>query len=76
MRHILNSKPEEETPIPPEIRVEVMASKPRVKARINEIVSRIREQEESRRTAETPGEMVEETAVSTDEGTQTLPTLD
>ena len=76
MRHIFNSMPVEETQIPPEIQVEVMASKPRVKARINEIVARIREQEESRRSAETPEEMVEEPARSIDEGNETLPTLD
>ena len=76
MRHIFNSMPVEETQIPPEIQVEVMASKPRVKARINEIAARIREQEESRRSAETPEEMVEEPARSIDEGNETLPTLD
>ena len=76
MRRTHNSMSLEETRIPPEIRVEVMASKPRVKARINEIAARIREQEESGRSAETPEEMAEESSKGIDEDTRILPTLD
>ena len=45
MRHISNPLPVEEGRIPPEVRVEALASKARVKARIEEVAARIKSQE-------------------------------
>ena len=59
MRHARNPMPVEEGRIPPEVRLEAMASKSRVRARIEEIAARIGNQESGPSNdvpAETPSE--------------------
>ena len=44
MKHVCNLIPLEEAAIPPEVRIEAMSSKSRVRTRLEEVVGRIKNQ--------------------------------
>lgn len=54
MKHACNLIPMEEGTIPPEVRAEAISSKARARARLEEVVGRIREQNQELAIGEAP----------------------
>ena len=54
MKHACNLIPMEEATIPPAVRAEAMSSKARVRARLDEVVGRIKEQNQELAIGEAP----------------------